>query len=164
MMLPNRAKKMRNFVLSHSHGARMKIDGTANHSHIGANQVPKRVGIQRFRSWALMISGISTDVFLIQNQTKSGATHTMPSRLKSLNAIQPGWRQRGRLLERARHVLAGGHSQASTGTPSRIAGMKNASHSRRRLNAAQKAASATMVPYAWTWNAGVRPATTPANR
>src|SRR5579859_4713695 len=98
MMLPKSAKKMKNFVLSHSHGARMKIDGTANQSHIGANHVPKRVGIQRFSSWAPMISGISTDVFLIQNQAKSGATHAIPSRLKSLNASHPGCRHRGRLL------------------------------------------------------------------
>src|SRR5207248_9968050 len=83
MMAPNSAKKMKNFVLSHSHGARMKIEGTMNHSHIGANQVPTRVGNQRLSTCTAMIKGISTDVFLIQNHTKSGSAQTTPSGAQS---------------------------------------------------------------------------------
>ncbi len=72
MIAPNSAKKMKNLVLSHSHGARMNIEGTTNQSHRGANHLPSRVGIQRSSTCAATISGISTDVFLIQNQMKSG--------------------------------------------------------------------------------------------
>src|SRR5438477_9297832 len=89
-MLPSSAKKMKNFVLSQSHGCSTIIDGTANHSHIGVNQVANLVGTQRFTMWPAMMSGISSDVFLIQNHTKSGTAHSRPSRLMSVKASQPG--------------------------------------------------------------------------
>src|SRR5947209_1352475 len=163
---PKSAKKMRNLVLSHSHGARMTMHGTANHSHSGKNHFANGMAIRFRNTCAARIKGISTDVFLIQNQMKSGTNQTAPpSRVQSEYDIQPGCRQNGMVLVRSmQRLLAGGHSHASTGTPRTSAGTKKYHHSRRRLNSAQNALSATIVPYAWTWKAGVRPATTPAKR
>ena len=84
MMLASSAQKMKNFVLSHTHGCSTMTFGTTNHSHIGANHVAKPVGIHRFRKWPAIMSGIATDVFLIQNQMKSGANHRIPSRCQSV--------------------------------------------------------------------------------
>src|SRR5581483_373192 len=146
-MAPNSAKKMKNLVLSHSHGARMKIDGTTNHSHSGANHLANGTGMRLPKMWAARITGMRIDVFLIQNQTTSGTKNTIPSRTQSEYAIQPGCRQNGSVLVRSMHrLLAGGHSHASTGTPSTRAGTKKYHHSRRRLNTAQNALSATIVP------------------
>src|SRR5713226_10096563 len=100
-MLPSSAKKMKNFVLSQSHGCRTITDGTANHSHIGANHVAKRVGIHRFSKWPAMISGINSAVFLIQNHTKSGTAHSRPSRLMSVYDSQPGSKQYPKTLPMA---------------------------------------------------------------
>src|ERR1700694_5680130 len=70
MTLPSSAQKMKNFVLSQSHGCRMIKFGTTNHSHIGANHFPNPVGNQRCKKWATMSNGMNTEVFLIQNQNQ----------------------------------------------------------------------------------------------
>ena len=44
MTLPSSAQKMKNLVLSQSHGCRMITFGTRNHSHIGENHLPNPVG------------------------------------------------------------------------------------------------------------------------
>src|SRR5438105_14251360 len=82
-MLPSSAKKMKNLELSHSHGWSTITDGTANHSHIGANQVARCVGIRRFNRCPAMISGMRTDESLIQNHVKSGTHPGSPSRFPS---------------------------------------------------------------------------------
>ena len=89
-MLPSSAKKMKNFVLSQSQGCSTITEGTANHNHMGENHVANRVGIHRFRKCPATMSGISSEVFLIQNHTKSGTAHSRPSRLMSVYASQPG--------------------------------------------------------------------------
>ena len=38
-MLPSSAQKMKNLVLSHTHGWSTTTFGTKNHSHIGANHL-----------------------------------------------------------------------------------------------------------------------------
>src|ERR1700737_255078 len=140
--------------------------GITNHSHIGANHLPKPVGNQLHANWAAMRSGMKSDVFLIQNQTKSIGKKYQPSRCQSMYESQPASTQYPRTVRPPLQKLlfTGGHIHASTGTASTTAGMKKASHSRRRLTSAQNGASATTVPNACTGNAGMTPATTPANR
>src|SRR5258708_12887985 len=70
-MLPSRAQKTKNLVLSQSQGCSTMTLGTTNHNHIGANQFGYEVGIQRRRIWPAIRSGMKTDVFLIQNQIQS---------------------------------------------------------------------------------------------
>ena len=75
--LPSSAQKMKNFVLSQTHGCRTMKLGTRNHSHIGANHFGKAVGNQRGRKWPATIRGIRSDVFHSQNATHSGMkSHT----------------------------------------------------------------------------------------
>src|SRR5713226_1815013 len=138
--------------------------GTRNHSHIGAYHFSNEVGIHRRRNWAAMRRGTNTDRFLIQNQAKSNGKYSTPSRCVSVYDSQPASRQYPWMLSPAPQMLllAGGHIQSRTGIASARAGTKNAAHSRLRLKTAQNAARATTVPKAWTWNAGMRPATTPA--
>src|SRR5260370_20182633 len=164
MMLPMRAQKMKNCVLSQSQGCRAITLGTRNHNHIGANNFGKAVANQRRRIWAAMSSGINSDVFLIQNHATSRGKDSTPSRCQSVYESQPGSRQYPKRLPPNPQalLLAGGHIQANTGIASTRAGVKNATHSLRTLKAAQNAARATTVPYACTWNAGIRPANVPA--
>src|ERR1700704_3498551 len=106
-------------------------------------------------------SGKKNDGFLIQNQTKSIGNERTPSRCQSVQESQPASTQyrvstlrpppvnmtTGTLVPPAQAVLfTGGHIQCKTGMARTSAGMKKATHSRRRLKIAQKAASATTVP------------------
>ena len=115
--------------------------GTRNHSHIGANHFPSRVGNHRCTKYAAMRRGMNTDVFLIQNQNhpSPSVSHPISMQYPPTLGPTPHWL-----------LLAGGSIQRTRGTPMASAGMKNASHSRRRLKTAQKIDSATTVPYAWT--------------
>ena len=60
------------------------MHGTTNHSHSGENHLAKGSPIRFRNSCAARISGMRTDVFLIQNQMKSGTNHSPPpSRVQS---------------------------------------------------------------------------------
>src|SRR2546422_1097690 len=87
--LPSSAQKMKNLVLSHSHGCRMITFGTRNHSHIGANHFGNAVGNQRCRKWPAIRSGINADVFLIQNHGQSIGKKISPWRSQSRYESQP---------------------------------------------------------------------------
>src|ERR1700716_324458 len=92
-MLPSRVQKMKNFVLSQSHGCSTMRLGTRNHSHIGANHFGNPVGLQLRRKWAATRSGMNTDVFLIQNQAKSRGNQTGASFCVSRYDSQPSSNQ-----------------------------------------------------------------------
>src|SRR5438445_12533403 len=76
-MLPSKAQKMKNLVLSHTHGCSTMTFVTRNHSHIGDNKLGNAVGIHRIKPWAASITGSGRDVYQIQNQEKSiGNSHS----------------------------------------------------------------------------------------
>src|SRR5260370_35242048 len=70
-MLPSRAQKTKNLVLSQSQGCSTMTLGTTNHNHIGANQFGDEVGIQRRRIRPAIRSGMKTDGSWIQNQIQA---------------------------------------------------------------------------------------------
>src|SRR5581483_12167443 len=77
-MLPKSAQKMKNLVLSQTHGWRTTRFGTMNQSHIGANQVVSFDGNQRGRKNAAISSGRNRERFQTQNHTKSGRNMATP--------------------------------------------------------------------------------------
>ena len=93
MMLASSAQKMKNFVLSHTHGCSTMTFGTTNHSHIGANQLGNAVGNHRGTKCPTTTSGTSKEVFQIQNPMKSAGNSHTPLRCQSVNVSHPGWTQ-----------------------------------------------------------------------
>src|SRR5437773_1925584 len=92
--LPSSAQKMKNLVLSQTHGWSTTRFGTTNQSHIGANQVGNAVGNDRSTSWATRRIGKSSEVFQIQNQSHFAPNAPGPSVNRLPEDNQPGWRQK----------------------------------------------------------------------
>src|SRR6202140_3817197 len=92
-MLPSSAQKMKNLVLSQSQGCSTMTLGTRNHNHIGENHVTKPVGIQLRSTCAAIGTGMNTDVFGIQNQTKSAPARIAACFCQSRYDSQPSSKQ-----------------------------------------------------------------------
>src|SRR5258708_7202962 len=119
-MLPSRAQKTKNLVLSQSQGCSTMTLGTTNHNHIGANQFGYEVGIQRRRIWPAIRSGMKTDVFLIQNQIQSRPNQIGRACCQSIHGRQPPATQQPGTLALPAHTpaVARGHTPKGMRMPS----------------------------------------------
>src|SRR5258708_10184095 len=129
-MLPSRAQKTKNLVLSQSQGCSTMTLGTTNHNHIGANQFGYEVGIQRRRIWPAIRSGMKTDVFLIQNQIQSRTNQIGRSCCQSIYDRKHTTTQSTSTHAPLPHALevAGGPHQTSIGIPRTTACMTKPNH------------------------------------
>src|SRR5437867_6926811 len=118
-MLPSSAQKMKNLVLSHTHGWSTTTFGTTNHSHMGANHLGKATGCARSRRCATSNSGSSSDVFQTQNHSHSRKYKIGPSLITSPGASHPSWRQKPPSDDPGLQtlVLSGGSIHSTVGIP-----------------------------------------------